>query len=89
MTDKKALTWFLVITFAVSWPLFLIPLLLRDLDPTTAQLATQGLWALAMWGPGIAAILTTGSGIQVSDVVRNGIPHTRNLAGFHPAPRKS
>jgi len=59
MTDKKALTWFLVITFAVSWPLFLIPLLLRDLDPTTAQLATQGLWALAMWGPGIAAILTT------------------------------
>ncbi|MEW6030604.1 MAG: hypothetical protein ACOYZ8_11565 [Chloroflexota bacterium] len=29
-----------------------------------------------------------GSGTQVSDVVRNGIPHTRNLAGYHPAPRK-
>jgi membrane protease YdiL (CAAX protease family) len=59
MTDKKALTWFLVIAFAFSWPLFLSPLLLRDIVPVTAQLATQGLWALAMWGPGLAAILTT------------------------------
>jgi membrane protease YdiL (CAAX protease family) len=59
MADKKALLWFLVITFAISWPLFLTPLLFRDMDPTTAQLATTGLWALAMWGPGIAAIATT------------------------------
>ncbi len=59
MTDKKALTWFLVITFAISWPLFLAPLLMQNADPVTAQLATQGLWAVAMWGPGIAAILTT------------------------------
>jgi len=28
-----------------------------------------------------------GSGTQVSDVVRNGIPHPRDLAGFHPAPQ--
>jgi len=59
MTDKKALAWFLILAFAISWPLFLSPLLFRDLAPVTAQLATQGLWALAMWGPGIAAILTT------------------------------
>ncbi|MEW5939378.1 MAG: CPBP family intramembrane glutamic endopeptidase [Chloroflexota bacterium] len=59
MTDKKALLWFLVITFAISWPLFLAPLLFRDMDPAAAQLATTGLWALAMWGPGAAAIATT------------------------------
>jgi membrane protease YdiL (CAAX protease family) len=29
------------------------------MDPTTKQLTTQGLWAIAMWGPGIAAIITT------------------------------
>jgi membrane protease YdiL (CAAX protease family) len=59
MIDKKALTWFLVITFAISWPLFLAPLFMQTLDPLTGQLATQGLWAIAMWGPGIAAIVTT------------------------------
>lgn len=59
MLDKKALAWFLIITFVISWPLFLVPLLFQNLDPTSAQLATQGLWALAMWGPGIAAIVTT------------------------------
>jgi membrane protease YdiL (CAAX protease family) len=57
--DRKALTWFLVITIAISWPLFLAPLLFRDMQPVTAQLAAQGLWALAMWGPGVAAILTS------------------------------
>ena len=59
MIDKKALTWFLVITIAISWPLFLAPLLIRDVDPLVAPLAIQGLWALAMWGPGVAAIVTT------------------------------
>ncbi len=29
------------------------------MDPAKKQLMTQGLWAIAMWGPGIAAILTT------------------------------
>lgn len=57
--DRKALTWFLVLTILFSWPLFLAPLLLRDMEPVNAQLAIQGLWALAMWGPGLAAILTT------------------------------
>lgn len=59
MSDKKALTWFLVITVAISWPLFLAPLFMQNLDQLAAQYAVQGLWALAMWGPGIAAILTT------------------------------
>lgn len=59
MIDRKALSWFLAITLLISWPLFLAPLLFADLEPVTAQLATTGLWALAMWGPGLAAIATT------------------------------
>lgn len=59
MLERKSLTWFLVITFLISWPLFLAPLAFTDMDATTKQLTTQGLWAVAMWGPGIAAIITT------------------------------
>ena len=59
MIERKSLTWFLVITFLISWPLFLAPLAFTDMDATAKQLATQGLWAVAMWGPGIAAIITT------------------------------
>jgi uncharacterized protein len=56
---RKSLAWFLGITFLISWPLFLIPLLFGEMDPTTKQLMTKDLWAIAMWGPGIAAIITT------------------------------
>lgn len=59
MLERRPLTWFLIIAFAISWPLFLTPLLLPDLEPATRQLATQGLWALAMWGPGVAALVAT------------------------------
>lgn len=59
MLERKPLAWFLIITFLNSWPLFLAPLLFEGMDPATKQLLSQGLWALAMWGPGIAAILTT------------------------------
>ncbi|MEW6031003.1 MAG: CPBP family intramembrane glutamic endopeptidase [Chloroflexota bacterium] len=59
MLDRKALTWFLIITLLISWPLFLAPLLFADIEPLTAQLITAGLWALAMWGPGLAAIVAT------------------------------
>lgn len=59
MTERKSLAWFLVITFLISWPLFLASLLFKGMNTTTKQLLSQGLWALAMWGPGIAAILTT------------------------------
>jgi membrane protease YdiL (CAAX protease family) len=59
MLERKPLAWFLIIAFAVSWPLFLAPLLFPDLEPATRQLAITGLWALAMWGPGIAALTVT------------------------------
>jgi membrane protease YdiL (CAAX protease family) len=59
MIERKYIYWFLTITVLISWPLFLMPLALGDMDATTKQLTTQGLWALAMWGPGIAALITT------------------------------
>jgi membrane protease YdiL (CAAX protease family) len=59
MLERKPLTWFLIIAFVISWPLFLTPLLLPDLEPATRLAVTQGLWALAMWGPGIAALVAT------------------------------
>lgn len=57
--ERKSLAWFLGIAFLFSWPLFLVPLLFQEMDPTNLKLMTQGLWAVAMWGPGIAAIITT------------------------------
>jgi membrane protease YdiL (CAAX protease family) len=59
MIERKYIYWFLGITVLLSWPLFLASLVLGDMDPKTKQLTTQGLWAIAMWGPGIAAIITT------------------------------
>jgi membrane protease YdiL (CAAX protease family) len=59
MIERKPLAWFIIIAFAISWPLFLSTLLLPDLEPATRLLATQGLWALGMWGPGFAALVAT------------------------------
>lgn len=59
MIERKSVTWFLIITFLISWPLFVAPLAFNEMDATTKSLATQGLWALAMWAPGAAAIITT------------------------------
>jgi membrane protease YdiL (CAAX protease family) len=59
MVDRKALGWFLGITLIISWPLFLLPLLFPRAASPNAQLTATGLWAFAMWGPGLAAILTT------------------------------
>lgn len=45
MIEKKPLVWFVVLAVVVSWPLFIW--------------GTTALWALAMWAPGLAAILVT------------------------------
>ncbi|MBN1449848.1 MAG: CPBP family intramembrane metalloprotease [Anaerolineales bacterium] len=59
MLERKPLAWFIILAFAISWPLFISPLLFTDLEPATRQIAIQGLWALGMWGPGIAALVAT------------------------------
>ncbi len=51
MSQKKVITWFVILSFVFSWPLFLLPLVL----PGSLLFA----WALAMFGPGIAAIVVT------------------------------
>lgn len=58
MLNKKSLTWFLIIAFGISWILFTAPLAVKD-NETLYQPVMQGLFALGMWGPGIAAILAT------------------------------
>lgn len=60
MLERKSISFFLVMSFLFSWVLFLAPLTLGDeVDAKAKQLATQGLWAVAMWGPGLAAIFVT------------------------------
>ncbi|NOY99567.1 MAG: CPBP family intramembrane metalloprotease [Chloroflexi bacterium] len=59
MLERKPLTIYLLIAFAFSWTLFLLPLAFGDVDPKTKQLVTMGFFALAMWGPGVAAIAAT------------------------------
>ncbi len=59
MTLRKPLLWFLALTVILSWPLFCAPLWMSDVEPRARLTATQRLWALAMWGPGLAAIFVT------------------------------
>jgi membrane protease YdiL (CAAX protease family) len=58
MLERKSLTWFLILTFAISWTFFLIPLAFKG-DPVVYSQAALIGWSLGMWGPGIAAIVTT------------------------------
>jgi uncharacterized protein len=58
MLDKKSLTWFIIISFTISWILFATPLAAKD-DPTLYPILTTSMFALAMLGPGIAAIIVT------------------------------
>ncbi|RPH60782.1 MAG: CPBP family intramembrane metalloprotease, partial [Chloroflexi bacterium] len=55
MLERKPLLWFLTIAFVISWPLFLIPLAFQENRTQVMVLC----WSLGMWGPGIAAIVTT------------------------------
>ena len=57
MVARKPLIVFLLIAFAISWLLFCLPWPFKD-NPNFA-IIMQGTWAIAMWGPGLAAILTT------------------------------
>jgi uncharacterized protein len=59
MKNRKSLIVFLLVTFTISWTLFLIPLGFRNLDAQTHQIITTISFALAMWGPGIGAIVAT------------------------------
>jgi uncharacterized protein len=57
--ERKPIAAFLIIAFIFSWILFLLPLTLASLDTQTRQYASLGLVSLGMWGPGIAALIST------------------------------
>jgi membrane protease YdiL (CAAX protease family) len=59
MLERKPLFYFILLATLFSWPLFVLPLLLPEMDAAQKTLATSGLWAFAMWGPGFAAIFVT------------------------------
>jgi len=56
---QKNLLWFLLISFSLGWILFLVPLLTGAPGTPARQTSSLILWSVAMWAPGIAAILTT------------------------------
>jgi uncharacterized protein len=56
--NRKAHTCFLIITFGIAWILFSVPLAFKN-DPNNYTISMQACFALAMWAPGIAAIVTT------------------------------
>ncbi len=55
---QKSLLWFLCIATGVAWILFTVPLAFKG-DPAAYPVAMQSCFALAMWAPGIAAIVVT------------------------------
>jgi membrane protease YdiL (CAAX protease family) len=59
MLDRKPLIVFLSIAFGVSWPLFVLPLAFRGAAPETQQVVVLVAWSLAMWGPGLGALVAT------------------------------
>ena len=57
--DHKSLRTFLLIAFVLAWALFLAPLAFKNLGAETYQIALGIFFSLAMWAPGIAAIVAT------------------------------
>jgi membrane protease YdiL (CAAX protease family) len=57
MVDRKGLIQFLAIAFPLAWVLFLLPIAAGPVGSSDRQMATSIAWPLAMWAPGIAAIV--------------------------------
>ncbi len=57
--NKKPILWFLLISFSLAWVLFLLPLSAGSPGSPERQQLTLVTWALAMWVPGLAAIIVT------------------------------
>jgi len=59
MVQRKPLRVFLLIAFGISWPLFVLPLAFRGAAPNVQQTVALVAWSLAMWGPGLGALIAT------------------------------
>jgi membrane protease YdiL (CAAX protease family) len=59
MINRKALLFYLLLSFILAWIFFLLPLAFGEVGSQTRQAATTILFSLAMWMPGISAIVVT------------------------------
>lgn len=59
MIARKPLTWYLILSFGLAWILFLIPIPFGEVGSESRQYASLAARAVAMWMPGIAAVLVT------------------------------
>jgi membrane protease YdiL (CAAX protease family) len=59
MINRKALLFYLLLSFILAWIFFLLPLAFGEVGSQSRQAATTILFALAMWAPGISAIIVT------------------------------
>ncbi len=59
MANKKSILWFLGIAFGFSWVMFLLPLAFSAAGEQTVNMVRGVAWILAMWGPGLAALIVT------------------------------
>ena len=59
MSNRKAITWFLLIAFGLAWILFILPLAFGTPGSALRQTVTLISWSLAMWAPGLGAIVAT------------------------------
>lgn len=57
MRQRKSLYWFIFLAFGLAWVLFLLPLFFNHLDTASLQTVRLVAWSVAMWAPGLAAIL--------------------------------
>ena len=57
MINRKTVTVFLILSFVIAWIFFLLPLAFGEPGSTGHQGAAAIFFALAMWAPGVAAII--------------------------------
>jgi len=55
--NRKAIVMYSLISFSLAWILFCLPLLIRN--PQSQQWMKLSFWSIAMWAPGVAAIIST------------------------------
>jgi len=57
--NRKALIWFLILAFAPAWVLFTLPMAFGEPGTSTRQVASLVCLTLAMWMPGLSALIVT------------------------------
>lgn len=62
--NRKALILFFTITFGLAWLFFLIPLAFGDPQSPLRQTVTVVAWSVAMWAPGVGAVVATLYGLR-------------------------